>query len=101
MSKIKEVKEKGKLVRNKYIDLTDEEKLLVRNDKINQADNEQTKEYTFIQYITDIKGTYVHAVDNYTNRYFYLDSVKKSKKQIKNSKILKKKIKKNGKTKSN
>lgn len=99
MSKIKEVKEKGKLVRNKYIDLTDEEKFLVKGDKINQADNEQTKEYTFIQYITDINGTYVHAVDNFINRYFYLDSIKKSKKQIKNNKTLFKKLKKNGKAK--
>ncbi len=101
MSKIKEVKEKGKLLRNKYIELTDEEKLLVRNDKINQADNEQTKEYTFIQYITDIKGTYVHAREGLNNRFFHIDSVKKSKKSIKEAKIIKKKIKKNGKTKSN
>ena len=99
MSKIKEVKEKGKLTRNKYINLTDEEKLLIKGDKINQADTEQIKEFDFVQYITDINGTYVHARDGINNRFFYLDSVKKSKKQIKNAKVLKKKIKKNGKAK--
>lgn len=97
MSKIKEVKEKGKLTRNKYINLTEEEKFLVKNDRINQADAEQTKEFDFVQYLTDINGTYVHARDGINNRFFYLDSVKKSKKQIKNNKALSKELKKNAK----
>jgi hypothetical protein len=101
MSKIVEVKEKGRLTRNKYIDLTEEERLLVRNDKINQADNEQIKEFDFVQYITDIHGTYVHAREGLNNRFFHLDSVKKSKKSIKEAKIIKRKVKKHGKTKSN
>ena len=97
MSKIKEVREKGKLTRNKYINLTDEEKFLIKGDKLNQADVESTREFDFVQYITDINGTYVHAREGINNRFFHLDSVKKSKKQIKNAKVLKKKIKKNGK----
>ena len=70
----------------------------IKNDIYLSVDWDIVRNYNdFVQYITDINGTYVHAREGINNRFFHLDSVKKSKKQIKNAKVLKKKIKKNGK----
>jgi hypothetical protein len=99
MSKIKLVIQKGKLVRNKYIDLSDEERNIQKGDSVNQADSDSFKEFEFVDWITELGGRYAFCRDGILNRYFYEDSIKKSKKQIKNNKILSKKLKKNGKAK--
>lgn len=98
MSEIIIIKKKGCLDRKAYKNLTKEEKDIISRDFINHSESEQTKEYEFIDWIVELGGRYAFCRDGILNRYFYEDSIKKSKKQIKNAKVLKKKIKKNGKS---
>lgn len=101
MSKIQLVKKKGKLDRNKYVQLSKEELDIQPKDFVNQADTEQTKEFEFVKWEQELVGRVAHCREGLNNRYFYEDSIKKSKRSIKNNKVLTRKIKKHGKTKSN
>jgi len=101
MSKIQVVKKKGKLDRNRYIHLSEAELNIHPKDLVNQADAEQTKEFEFVKWEQELVGRVAHCREGLNNRYFYEDSIKKSKRSIKNDKILTRKIKKHGKAKSN
>lgn len=101
MSKIQLVKKKGRLDRNRYVQLSELELDIQPKDLVNQADAEQTKEFEFVKWEQELVGRVAHCREGLNNRYFYEDSIKKSKRSIKNNKILTKKIKKHGKTKSN
>jgi hypothetical protein len=101
MSKIKLVQKKGKLDRYCYKNLTEEELNINPKDLVNQADAEQTKEFEFVAWEQELTDKVAHCRDGLNNRYFYEDSIKKSKRSIKNDKILTRKIRKHGKAKSN
>lgn len=84
--KIQLVKVKGKLDRNRYLDLSKEEKDLKLYDSVEHADYPGI-EFKFLKFNSWNQEEYVECLDsNNMRRFFYPDSVKKSSKQIKREK---------------
>lgn len=81
--------------RNIYIDLKPEESIFVKGDRIQEANSDQTEEFVFRSIKEDRGGQYIECESsNGTLRYFFLDSVKKSAKQIQEEKRERKRLKK-------
>lgn len=84
MSDIIEIEAIMKVKRNAYSNLTNEEKNLKPGDRVQEANSSQEEEFIYKETnIDNVDNSYAWCTtSNGINRYFYIDAIKKSSKQI-------------------